>query len=453
MAWFNIPVILRRFYYPEEKKYYVSIRPVFYEQPQSIDVDLNIAKNVFIKKWKNTVEDMEENLQQKMLFYPDFTVHKEKIDFEFDKIVYHLHLWMIYWQIDGAMVWYTHLLDNFLYITPPADSENEKKQRIYDCLTIWIRTRKKICPKENIAEDLRNLSEFTTLSFSEIAINYPEKSIPVLQSQNSNNFKELLRQGLMNCRAVGEPVYWNENRADLKVHLSKKLQDLESRIYSILAKPGKKSILLCGPEYSGRKHILTKVFQALDRDFNYKKEGENYIAKKREPQKIAWYFTPGKIISGMSTVGEWEKRIHSILAAASYYDFILYFDQIVGLLETGKHDDGNLAVTDILLSAIKSNRIRVVVKATKKQLHILSERNRSLADQFEIIPMPVLSEKECDSIYIDKIQTLEEKYSCCFDLSVIPYLKKLTAIYESEKSTPGVVCSWLTTLALLNKNT
>lgn len=456
----EIPVIIHHFCEKSSRKDFISIRPLFYDDPIVTSDNLYKTTELFRKEWlrchKIDSPLIENSNLQSLLNNPKFTTLKTTVNVELGGRYFSLSLWIQYWEINKVMFWYTHQLQNFLFMTEPTNNSETQLSILCTCLKNWYLRRKKYCDKNDIFEELQNLDSFTPLSFSSVMLRIPEQEVFYHFNINETDHYSLIRNGIEECQKTGSCIEWTPSPTEMADHDSAKhqpikLRTLENRIYNILNDKKRKSILLYGPEGSGRSHLLTRLFKRLDRENNYEIIRKK-LSLKNIRTKLCWHFSPGRLIAGMSKVGEFEKRVNAIFAATEYMDNILYFDQIVGLLETGHHSEGDLAITDYLLDAIKNERLRVVFKVTPEQLRILNEKNRALAELFEILPMPALSDDECNKIYIGKIQNLEDTYCCRFDLEAIPLLKKLTHIFEPHKGAPGPVCDWLTNLAILKGN-
>ena len=63
------------------------------------------------------------------------------------------------------------------------------------------------------------------------------------------------------------------------------------------------------------------------------------VSTRKEPHKVlnyTWLLSPQRLISGMSYVGQWEKRLLAILKEAEKKEHILYFDDFLALYYAGR---------------------------------------------------------------------------------------------------------------------
>ena len=262
------------------------------------------------------------------------------------------------------------------------------------------------------------------------------------KSKTTTRLQELISEGKSELKQVGtnlNQLYPNG------LHKAVCRDGIIERLYQMLTRHERKAVMLVGPPKVGKTAILHSVVARM---------AEEIKRPDHEPlRQTVWHLMPGRIISGMSMSGNWEARVSAIFAFAEDRDVTLNFSQLLGLLNTGKSSQGNLAVTDLLLQAIRRRRFRVVVELTEEQLHILRERNRALADQFEILHVAEPRQEDNIRMLLHAIRELEWKWKCQFSADLLPLVIDLTKQYEDTAAMPGKVVEWLSALAMQHQET
>ena len=122
--------------------------------------------------------------------------------------------------------------------------------------------------------------------------------------------------------------------------------DLIESLYSIVYKTENTPLVLIGPEGVGKKTIIHELlFRNLkEKEFQAKTEADQSV-KEASYSKI-WHIDPTRIISGMSIIGWWQKRVEAIL------EFILskkegvqdklLINNVIAMSRAGKSASNNL---------------------------------------------------------------------------------------------------------------
>lgn len=220
------------------------------------------------------------------------------------------------------------------------------------------------------------------------------------------------------------------------------LRDTEvERLRELLAAKERRPILLVGPPKVGKTAIL---HETVYRRVQHRKHAQSTKGN-------IWLLAPQRLISGMSFVGQWENRLLAILKHARRKNHVLYFDNFLGLYQAGQSSNSSLSVADVLRTWIQKQHVRVVGEMTPERFHAFQERDRGLADLFQVVRVRETDEEQTLRICIANMRSLEAKYKCWFGLDVLPTVLEIQRRYLRETVVPGNACGFLQQLAAKNQ--
>jgi ATP-dependent Clp protease ATP-binding subunit ClpA len=207
------------------------------------------------------------------------------------------------------------------------------------------------------------------------------------------------------------------------------------RLTRLLDGGDRRGVVLVGPSGSGKTARI---------------EG---VARKRREEKrsategLIWQLSPPRLISGMSYLGQWQERVLAILQHAHRQDHILYFDDFLGLFEAGKTRDSVMCVADTLRAQLRIEPVRLLAEMTDEAWAILRERDRTLADQFVVVPTAAMDSKQSMKIMVGVRQRLEANGDHRFDWTVLPEVVSIYDRFDRSSVLPGKAVAALYRLA------
>ena len=203
----------------------------------------------------------------------------------------------------------------------------------------------------------------------------------------------------------------------------------------------RRPVLLVGPRLVGKTALVHEcVFRRVAR-----REGRPL--GKRD----VWLLAPGRLISGMSYVGQWENRLLAILKHSARTDQVLYFDDLLGLFQAGRTGQSTLSAADVLKPHLERRRVRVLAEITPEALQVLRERDRGFADLFHVLPVKETSDAETLRVLVAVQRLQEARLRCRFDLDVLPTVIDLQRRYARGAAFPGKAASFLRQLAVKHR--
>ena len=181
----------------------------------------------------------------------------------------------------------------------------------------------------------------------------------------------------------------------------------------------------------------------------------------RKARKI-WKVDPARVISGMSVVGQWERRFESILGylkngsskrgrKKSGLPDILYVDNPVALLRVGKSSQTSLTLSHLLKPCIERRDFPIVLEATAEEWKKIQELDRGFSDLFQVIRMDRLADSELHDIYIHRRADLEYANRVQIGSGALTRVIELEPRFRGDGELPGSVLSILEIMALRNQ--
>ena len=204
-----------------------------------------------------------------------------------------------------------------------------------------------------------------------------------------------------------------------------------------LAEGDRRPVALVGPRMVGKTAV---VHGAVRRRVEER--------PPREEGKRVWLLAPQRLISGMMVAGLWEQRLLAILEEAERLDHVLYFDDVLGLYRAGASARSDLTVADVLRTHVQRRRVRVLAEMTPEMFRAFAERDRGLADQFQVLRVEPLGTPETQQVLLEYRQRLELRYRCSFDVDALPAVIDVQRRYVRDAAFPGKGAAFLNQLAL-----
>ncbi len=205
----------------------------------------------------------------------------------------------------------------------------------------------------------------------------------------------------------------------------------------LLAGKDRRPVVLVGPRQVGKSAILHELAWRIGA-----RKAERYAGGRQ-----IWLISPGRLISGMSYLGEWENRVLAILTYARAQDRVLYFDDLPGLFTAGVTAASDLNVAQVLKPHLEQRQVRVVAEITPEAWRVLRERDRRFAELFHVIPVTEMTETETLRVLVSVARQLEESHRCEFALATPPAVFDLLRRFGGDAAFPGKAAGFLRRLA------
>ncbi len=248
--------------------------------------------------------------------------------------------------------------------------------------------------------------------------------------------------GAVEVEKVGENLN-NRYPEDLKRSYFR--EDLIDRLSTIIYQKENTPIVLIGEEGIGKGTTIHEVV------FQYLKSKEEAKNQKEELFAKLWQIDPTRVISGMSIVGWWEKRLESIIKFVTTKQKgetdKLLFTNIVALIRIGKSGSNDLAMSDVLRPYLEKRQLQVILTATPAEWKILQEKDRRFSDLFQVIRMEEPDLKTAARMVLQQRKHLEIEQGCTFTIQAINQVFHFQRNYLRRKALPGSVMKMMNQLA------
>lgn len=213
--------------------------------------------------------------------------------------------------------------------------------------------------------------------------------------------------------------------------------DFVKKLYSMLYEKENFSFVIVGDEGAGKHTVLQEAVRRY-RDTLMDKSDQRGI-------KI-WVIDPGRVIAGMSIVGQWQQRLEAIIEYvrqpvpfSGENSDILVFDNPVALTKIGKSAQNSLNMSDVLKTYIEKRQLKTVLIATPEEWKILQEKDRRFADLFQVIRLGNTDLVTAYKIALLQRQYLESGSDATISVAAIQYLFFLQRLFYHHVALPGGV--------------
>ena len=403
-------------------------RPLFFSGPQTRDAHLGLAMSKLSRELKPKLDEIGTNAQHEQLvpwaFSPSIDTQIVKLQIELkERMARTKLLFAVFKSLQRKIAFSPSLPELWFEV-----AGNEKLQdRATSVVTHHFRELEKQQRRSGGSEPrpeeiaLPGQAWVTTI---EIQVSTKQVTAKKLERKLSALFDDAAVDGGIELSRVGRCLNWlypNE------LHRAVEREQEVDRLFHLLAATDNRPIALIGPRLAGKTTVLHEVVRR-----RVAKRGKPFAAKRN-----VWLLSPQRLISGMMYVGQWEGRVQAILKEARKRKHVLYFDDFLGLYQAGISRDAQLSVADMIKPFILRREVRVLAEMTPEVFQAFMERDRGLADQFDVLRVEALGEEPTRRVMLDVHRELESQHHVKFDLSALPTILQLHRSYLRDAAFPG----------------
>ncbi|CAM2068977.1 ATP-dependent Clp protease ATP-binding subunit [Sulfidibacter corallicola] len=183
----------------------------------------------------------------------------------------------------------------------------------------------------------------------------------------------------------------------------------ESCIADLIARLGTEgaNVLLLGPAGCGKTTVLTHAVKALelrDRD-----EDDEDDRGPRQPRH--WMTRPGRIMAGMSYLGEWEQRCERLVEELGDIEGVLCVDDLLDLVRLGA-EEPNESLAAFFQPYLAEGELRMVVETTAEGLQACRRLLPGFVDLFQILRLPDLGARDRREILRRSVEIESQRHRC-----------------------------------------
>jgi ATP-dependent Clp protease ATP-binding subunit ClpC len=427
---------------------YFSLRPLFWPGPISIHRRYQEAVAGFRKEVRDYLSQIHLNrhtLDQALwlIFNPKPLVRRRKLQFSFGK--YSVDAWFLVFQfkVKDFSVVYLPAFNNTMQIlstegTPISDLELEKiikkllqKERDYQ--------GSEFQPDDfysNQRDDLVEVSVRLDLKFDRNCFDTTEDAHSFFRF-----FQEMEFDGAEEVAKTGNDL--NENYPHA-LQRSFFRDELAAEIYELMYQRDPIPFVLVGDEGVGRHNLVSNaVYQYLSQR----------TGNEKELPISVWNIDPNRVISGMSIVGQWQKRTEAIiqhLIKPRVADKLLV-DNPVALFRVGKSGQNSMTLSDVFKPYLEKRMLQAILIATPQEWQLIQEKDRAFSDLFQVIRIYPPDPNTALKIILEQRKLLEYENSARISISAISQLMYVHRIFQSNKALPGAVLRLLRQIVIKHR--
>ncbi len=222
------------------------------------------------------------------------------------------------------------------------------------------------------------------------------------------------------------------------------LHEVEQSIY----RPDAGAVVLVGPRGAGKTAL---VHGALRRYI------EAHPGVDRSKLQKLWHLDPTRVITGMSVIGQWQRRMAVVLdhLRKRLYEAHridkpdhLYCDNLVALLSVGKSAQNALTLADVLRPQLEKRAFTMVGEATPEAWQKVQQHDRRFADLFRVVRIDAPPREVAVRVVGWRRAALEQQHECRFDAAAMAELIKLDRRFAGDEVLPGSALRVLDRLAV-----
>ncbi len=222
------------------------------------------------------------------------------------------------------------------------------------------------------------------------------------------------------------------------------VQEVEQSIYRSDAS----AFVLVGPRGAGKTAL---VHGALRRHI------DAHLGRDRNKLQRILLLDPMRVISGMSVIGQWQRRMAVVLKhlqSRLQENFRidkadhLYCDNLVALLSVGKSSQNTLTLADVLRPQLEKRAFTMIGEATPEAWQKVQQRDRRFADLFRVIRVEPPARSAAIRIVSWRRAELEQQHECDIESAALAELLRMERRFAGDEVLPGSAIRVLDRLAL-----
>jgi len=246
------------------------------------------------------------------------------------------------------------------------------------------------------------------------------------------DFSRRVQQGFDNCLYRESEVAW-----------------LYRSLFSV--KP--QALVIIGPRGIGKSNIIADT---------YRRYLDDVKSKASHKKQKMWLVDPLRVISGMSIVGQWERRFEAILTqirdrqknkSDTHLSDLLYIDNPVPLLKIGKTSQTELTLAHMLIPYLEARQIPLILEATNEEWQKIQDGNRRFADLFRVLRLNHLEREKIDHILTLRKADFEKHFECEFSTAAFISLSKVEPALRGTRELPGSFVELMRSIAVVSQKT
>lgn len=187
------------------------------------------------------------------------------------------------------------------------------------------------------------------------------------------------------------------------------------------------SVLLVGPSGAGKTAVVLE-------------------AARRHRKLSLWLTSAGRLVAGMSYLGQWEERCEALIADLARCHGILCVENLLDLVRIGGAQPSS-SVAAFLAPYLERGELQLVAEASPDELEACRRLLPGLVDLFQVLPVPTLGPSETIEVLQQVAALLEQQTRVAFDPGVERDVYRVFARFAPYRAFPGAGASFMRELA------
>lgn len=436
---FHLPIYVHAAKDPDSEIMGYACRPLFDSQPSCFDVNLSRAMSKLAKRYKPRLDALgESNKHEPLLdavFNPELETRLLRLRLDLTTRIERTRLLFVMMRrLDRYIAFSPSLPDVWFELA----SQELLEERAREVLTDYFRRAIREAKRTNAEVAIPRLPGQAWVASLDIDVAVRQKYTAEDRNPFAALWEDKAINGASELNRVGRCLDWlYPDGLKHAVYREDELSRLQAAVESGVNRP----IAIVGPRLCGKTSIIHEHIRRL-------------VSRRRSPfsgKSWHWLISPQRLISGMSYVGQWESRLLAIVRECRRRGHTLIFDNFLGLFEAGKTSCSELSVADVLRGHILRRQLNIITEMNSDQWAALQERDRGLADQFQVIRVEATGEEDTLRILLKEQRELEFEFGCEFELDAIPAIIEVHRRYDRLAAFPGKAAGFMRRLVSRSK--
>lgn len=428
---FQIPIYCERV--SDEKGESFHVRMLFAPEFDATRPELKRATDALSaaiqKHLRRCATEARHELLARVAFSPDLQEHLLHLEINLKRRSLKVPFLFATFDMADRRVAYTPRLPALAFEVGRGD---ELGARATEVLTQWYRKLEREDEGHDATRD--GVQGSAWLSVLACSIDVDSVFKPASQDKRAEIGSFAAMNGAEELSAVGRLL-----NARYPEHLDRAIgrEDEVTELMRLMRERNARPLVLRGPSGVGKTAVIHETLRRLI-------EARGTQSDRNQ----VWLVSPQRLISGMMFVGQWENRLHAILAECRRRNHVLYFDDLVGLFRAGISASSRVSVAEVLKPHLERREVRVLAEATPGAWRVLSEIDRGFADLFHALPLEPPAELDTLRVLVHQQRELEGRTGCRFSLEALPTALDLSTRYRREQAMPGNAAGFVRQIAV-----
>ncbi|GMU50933.1 MAG: hypothetical protein AMXMBFR33_00790 [Candidatus Xenobia bacterium] len=187
------------------------------------------------------------------------------------------------------------------------------------------------------------------------------------------------------------------------------------------------SVLLVGPSGAGKTAVVLE-------------------AARRRRKLSLWLTSAGRMVAGMSYLGQWEERCEALIVDLTRCQGVLCVENLLELVRVGGAQPTS-SVAAFLAPYLERGELQLVAEASPEELEACRRLLPGLVDLFQVLPVPAFNTSEAIEVLQQVAGLLEQQTRVAFDPGVEHEVYRVFARFAPYRAFPGAGATFMRELA------